>query len=397
MSDIRSGRPVAPGQLIPQDDWDRAPWNRWTFQNVRQFVPTTEVWRGDGPIRELGRNHRDLSIVKFTDSDSTKTGLQHWIDSSYTDGLLVTHRGEVVFEQYHNNMNERSLHLSQSMSKSVVAAVAGILIGRGLIDASEQVTHYLPELTATAWRGARLQQVMDMTTGVKYVEDYEALDSDVAATDIACGWKRVKPGVNAPACIWDQILGLTESVREHGARFQYRSIETDVLAHCLERVTETPLAKLISRELWQPLGCEESANFTVDAAGYALACGGLSATLRDYARFGQLLLQRGKVGGRQLLPAAWIDDIHNADHSLFGDPYTLAAPNGGYRNQFWVEDVDRPGFMARGVFGQLIYVDQGQDMVVVKLSSWPEFTSVSRLKTALSAIHAIGAHLNAKI
>ncbi len=186
----------------------------------------------------------------------------------------------------------------------------------------------------------------------------------------------------------------TEHVREHGAEFQYRSIETDVLAHCLERVSETRLAELVSRELWQPLGCEESANFTVDRAGYALACGGLNATLRDYGRFGQMLLQRGKVGDTQLVPADWVDDIQNADHSLFGEPYTRAAPNGAYRNQFWIEDVDRPGFMARGVFGQIIYVDPGDDMVFVKLSSWPEFTSVPRLVTTLNAIHAIGNALN---
>ena len=101
-----------------------------------------------------------------------------------------------------------------------------------------------------------------------------------------------------------------------------------------------------------------------------------------------------KVGNTQLVPAAWIDDIQNADHALFGEPYTLAAPNGGYRNQFWVEDVDRPGYMARGVFGQLIYVAPEDDMVLVKLSSWPEFTSVPRLQTALAATHAIGRWLN---
>lgn len=394
MIDIMHGFPVAAEQRIPHDEWDRAPWNRWTFRNVRQLVPTTEVWRGDGAVRKLGRSPVDLAPIEFADADGKTTTLQAWIDSSYTDGILVMHGGEIVFEQYQNNMTDRSLHLSQSMSKSVVAAVAGILIGRGLIDPAERVTHYLPELKATAWRGARLQQVMDMTTGVKYIEDYEALDSDIAATDIASGWKRPKPGHDAPACIWDQILSLTERVREHGEKFQYRSIETDVLAHCLERVTQTRLAELVSREIWQPLGCEESACFTVDPAGYALACGGLNATLRDYARFGQMLLQRGKVGDRQLVPAEWIEDIHNADHDLFGEPYTQAAPNGGYRNQFWIEDVERPGFMARGVFGQLIYVDPGDDMVVVKLSSWPEFTSVPGLKVALNAIHAIGRFVN---
>ena len=93
-----------------------------------------------------------------------------------------------------------------------------------------------------------------MTTGVRYVEDYEALDSDIAATDIASGWKRPNPDFPAPACIWDQILTLTEKVREHGTQFQYRSIETDVLAHCLERVTQTRLAELVSRELWHHEG-----------------------------------------------------------------------------------------------------------------------------------------------
>jgi len=394
MTAFMQGFPIPQEQRVPHDHWDRAPWNRWTFQHVSEIVPTTEVWRGNGPVWPLERNSQELGGIEFDETDGRKSTLQQWIDDSYTDGILVLHRGAVVLEQYHNGMNERTLHLSQSMAKSVVATVAGILIGRGVIDPAQQVSHYLPELQSTAWQGATLQQVMDMTTGVRYVEDYEALDSDIAITDIACGWKRPKTDFPTPACIWDQILTLTEQVREHGEKFQYRSIETDVLAHCLERVTETRLAKLVSRELWQPLGCEESASFTVDPAGYALACGGLNATLRDYARFGQLLLQKGKLGDTQLVPAEWIADIHNADHSLFEDPYTKTAPNGAYRNQFWIEDVDRPGFMARGVFGQLIYVDPADDLVVVKLSSWPEFTSVPRLITALNAIHAIGDFVN---
>jgi len=398
MTDSLQGIPTPRQRCVPHEDWDRAPWNRWTFQHVREFVPTTEVWRGNGPVWTLERKLQDLGSIEFGDDDGQKTTLQQWIDSSYTDGLLVLHHAAIVFEQYHNAMDERTLHLSQSIAKSVVGVVAGILIGRGLIDPTEQVTHYLPELVTTAWQGATLQQVMDMTTGVRYVEDYEALESDIAVTDIASGWKHPKPDFHTPSCIWDQILTLSEQQGDHGEKFHYRSIESDVLAHCLERVTGTRLAELVSRELWQPLGCEESACFTVDPAGYALACGGLNATLRDYARFGQLLLQKGKLGGNpgntQLVPADWIADIHNADHGLFGEPYTQAAPNGGYRNQFWVEDVDRPGFMARGVFGQLIYVDPADDLVVVKLSSWPEFTSTPRLLTALNAIHAIGEFVN---
>ena len=394
MAEIMQGFPVPAAHRVPRNAWDRAPWNRWSFQNVRQILPTTEVWRGNGKVREFSHQEKSLAGIEFMADDSKASTVQDWIDDSYTDGILVLHRGVIVFEQYHNGMSERSLHLSQSMAKSIVGSVAGILIGRGLIDPAEQISTYLPELEQTAWQGATLQQVMDMTTGVRYVEDYEALDSDIAVTDIASGWKLPAPGVNALGCIWDQILTLTEATRQHGAQFQYRSIETDVLAHCLERVTQTRLAELVSREIWQPLGCEESACFTVDAAGYALADGGFNATLRDYARFGQMLLDDGQVDGLSIVPKQWIDDIHNADHNLFGEPYTQAVSNGGYRNQFWIEDVDQPAFMARGVFGQLIYVDPAHDMVLVKLSSWPEFTSVPRLRTALNAIHAIAAFLN---
>ncbi len=393
MTEIMQGFPVLAAQRIPRQDWDRAPWNRWTFQNVRQILPTTEVWRGDGEVNQLTRRPTELANIEFVTSDGDPQTLQKWIDSSYTDGIAVLHQGSIVLEQYHNGMSERTLHLSQSMAKSIVGSVAGILIGRGELDTARQVTAYLPELEQTAWKGATLRQVLDMTTGVSYVEDYEAFDSDIALTDIASGWKLPVPGVDAPACMWDQILGLTEATRAHGELFQYRSIETDVLAHCLEQVTQTRLAELVSREIWQPLGCEESACFTVDSIGYAQADGGFNATLRDYARFGQMLLDDGQVNGKSIVPKQWIDDIYNADHSLFGEPYTQAAPNGGYRNQFWVEDVSKKGFMARGVFGQLIYIDPEHQMVVVKLSSWPEFTSVSRLVTALNAIHAIADEL----
>ncbi len=393
MTEIMQGFPVLAAQRIPRQDWDRAPWNRWTFQNVRQILPTTEVWRGDGEVNQLTRRPTELANIEFVTSDGDPQTLQKWIDSSYTDGIAVLHQGSIVLEQYHNGMSERTLHLSQSMAKSIVGSVAGILIGRGELDTARQVTAYLPELVQTAWKGATLRQVLDMTTGVRYVEDYEAFDSDIALTDIASGWKLPVPGVNAPACMWDQILGLTEATRAHGELFQYRSIETDVLAHCLEQVTQTRLAELVSREIWRPLGCEESACFTVDSIGYAQADGGFNATLRDYARFGQMLLDDGQVNGKSIVPKQWIEDIYNADHSLFGEPYTQAAPNGGYRNQFWVEDVSKKGFMARGVFGQLIYIDPEHQMVVVKLSSWPEFTSVSRLVTALNAIHAIADEL----
>jgi len=387
------GFPVTPDTRVPRDEWDRAPWNRWSFQHIREILPTVEVWRGNGSVWQFQQNPTDLDSVTFTSHSGESTSVIDWLLQNYADGVLVIHHGEILYERYFNEMTERTLHLSQSMAKSVTSAVAGILVARGLLDPEERISTYLPELEETGWKDARLRHALDMTSGVRYVEDYEALDSDIAVTDVASGWRSPKPEIPYFRCMWDQILSLKETVREHGAAFEYRSIETDVLAHCMERVTQTRFADLISDELWQPLGAQESACFTVDPTGYPLADGGFNATLRDYARFGQMLCNGGIGNGRRIVPAQWLDDTLDADTAIFQAPYNVGATNGAYRNQFWIRDVDRRVLMARGVFGQLIYVDIDNRLTITRLASWPEFLSTERKLDDYCAIDAITKHL----
>jgi CubicO group peptidase (beta-lactamase class C family) len=378
--------PGAP--IIPRADWDRAPYNRWSFVNVRDLVPTTQVWRGAGPASVLPEAHQDIGRIRFTHDGKVWT-IAEFLDETFTDGFLVFHKGQVVAETYMNVMRAESLHLSQSVGKSVTGAVAGILIHRGLIDPAASVAHYLPELEATAYRGATVQQVLDMTTGVIFDETYTAEDSHCAWLDAACGWKE-RNADHWPETVWQLILSLRESERPHGALFQYRSIETDVLAFILQRVSGKLLAELVSEELWIPLGAGEDASFTVDPAGYALACGGFNATLRDYGRFAEMISHGGTFNGRQIVPADWIAETRNgARHALFTGDYRTVLPNGAYHNQFWIEDVDRPVLLARGVFGQLLYMDQAADFTAVKLSSWPDFTNPARMKLTLAAVRAV--------
>ena len=384
-----SGFPMSKDERIPRNLWDRAPWNRWSFQHIREILPTTEVWRGTGASWLLPEAANNLDDLEFVNQQNQSTTLLDWLIDNYADGIAVLHRGTLVYERYFNRMTQRTLHLSQSMAKSVTSAVAGILVGRGLLDPEEKITSYLPELKETAWNGASLRHTLDMVSGVRYIEDYEALDSDIAVTDVASGWRTPQQDIPTFACIWDQIISLKQTARPHGERFEYRSIETDVLAHCMERVTGTRFAELISQELWQPLGTEESACFTVDGIGYPLADGGFNATLRDYARFGQMLCNKGVANGSQIVPAEWINDTFAADSSLFNEPYTDSFKNGAYRNQFWIRDVGRRVIMALGVFGQLIYVDMDNDLVITRLASWPEFLSQERTLDDLAAIDAI--------
>ncbi len=381
----------SPPRLVPpRMDWDRPPWNRWSFQHIRELLPTVEVWKGAGHASRLPRAERDLDALAVTDSAGRPSTLLDHLDESYTDAFLVLKDGAVVYERYFNGMTPRTLHLSQSMAKSVTSAVAGILVGRGLLDPSRPVTDYLPELVRTAWNGATLQQVLDMTTGVHFSEEYTDPYSEIGQTDVASGWKPVPPGADPefrwPSHMWELILTLKRLDRPHGEAFEYRSIETDVLAFAMERVTGRRLADLVSDELWQKLGCEESACFTVDSTGYALADGGFNATLRDYGRFGQMILDKGAG----IVPADWI--AATRDGASYGEAYSTAFP-GSYRNQFWIEDAQSRNLMCRGVFGQLIHVDFDARIVTVKLSTWPEFLNHPYSVATLRAVHAIAGAL----
>lgn len=380
--------------ILPRGEWDYPPHHRWTFQHIREMTATAQVWRGPGPVLPLPTQLEDIDGIEFEAGGRRRT-VRDFLDESFTDGFLVLSRGTVIAERYMNGMKPHGQHLAMSVTKSIVATVAGILVDRGLIDLAAPVTKYLPELEATAYRGATVQQVLDMTTGVLFDESYTTPGSHMQKLDQACGWKPMtRP--DWPQTMWQLILTLTDQERPHGELFRYRSIETDVLGLVMERATGLSLAELISSELWVPMGAEEDAYMTVDHAGYALADGGFNATLRDYARFALLHLRGGKASGRQIVPSAWIEATRYGNHDLFQGVYREVLPRGAYHNQFWIEDPNRRAYMARGIFGQYIYIDPEEDFAAVKMSTWPEFVSAERSIEALAAFHAIREHCKAE-
>jgi CubicO group peptidase (beta-lactamase class C family) len=196
-----------------------------------------------------------------------------------------------------------------------------------------------------------------MTAAIDFVEDYEAF----VRYDFACGWHPEVPG--APRSILEFLPTIGPAVWSHGERFHYATPNTDLLGLVAERAGGAPLAELIARELWAPLGAEQDAELTVDAAGTAAIGGGFCATLRDYARLGALVAD----GGRGIVPAAWIERLGNGDAVAWARRTVPDIGGDGYRNQWWGRD----GFtMARGIHGQLIAV--GGETVVTILSSWPD-------------------------
>lgn len=389
--------PVTKSKPVPWPslaNWDKPPGNRWSFQNMSQLFPTAVVSRGSEPVCEFARRPRDLARIAVTRLDGSVGVVEDILSETYTDGFLVLHRGVIVSEQYFNGMTPETRHLAQSVSKSVVGCLTGILVGQGLIDLKIPVDHYVSELSQSGYAGAKLGQVLDMRSGVRFSEDYTDLEAEYVYLDMAAGWKE-RTRLGAPSSIRNLLLWVDQE-RPHGGDIQYRSIETEVLAWVCEAVTGKPLHELISEEIWSRIGAERDSYFTVDGEGTCLADGGFNATLRDYARFGQMCLNKGLFNGQQIIPDNWIKQCRQGDTDAFANHHKIQRdwyPNPTYSRQWWVLDNQTGVHCARGVFGQLIHIDPVHDLVAVKLSTWPDFLNADYAVNTYRAIESIAAHL----
>ncbi|WP_421590574.1 serine hydrolase domain-containing protein [Shinella sp. M27] len=388
---------TASANVRPKDltlsNWDRPPFNRWSFQHVRDIVPTAPVARG--LPQALLHTSQDFDLARFTfaDSGGTQITAQSLLDRSYTDGFLVLHGGKIVCEHYHNGMQSHTLHLTQSVSKSVVAALAGILDARGDFPLERSVAAYVPQFSGSAYHDVTMRHLLDMTSGVHFPEDIADPETGFGLMDIAVGWKPAPATNTSPRSVRALIASMGQIVRPHGLQFEYRSMETEVLGYCIEAATGAKLPTLVSELIWQPMGAECDASFGIDAEGFAIADGGLSASLRDLGRFGLIYAQNGYANGRQIVPEAWVRETRIGDPSLFTTAQKASRPNGAYRNKFWIEDVEKSAIMALGIFGQIVYIDHARDFVGVKLSSWATALDVPMRKDVQNLMGAMASSL----
>jgi CubicO group peptidase (beta-lactamase class C family) len=386
---VMVGFPPPVDKCATHHNWQQPPFNRWSFQNVRSVIPTRVVARSRASSSALAEAAEALDGLAFAESDGRRMTIADMLEETYTDGFILLHRGRIVFERYMNGMTPATLHLSQSVSKSLVGVLIGITNAAGAIDLDATLSRYVPELSRSGYGDATIAQVLDMRSGVRFVENYSDPNSDAALLDRACNWKPSE--LTDPNGIYELILRLKKE-RPHGGHFSYRSVETDVLAWVLERATSVGLAELMSDRLWQPMGAERDASFTVDRVGTCLADGGLNACLRDYARFGQMMLDEGSIGGHQIVPASWVAACRTGDVSAFKPLYGArfaAFPNACYSRQFWVLDRSLGLHAAFGVFGQMIYLNPVTQSVAVKLSSWPDFINDPMRMMTLRGIDAM--------
>lgn len=366
------GFPPAPDRLIRFADpaASQFPKLRWTLNHYREMAPTRTVRRAPAP-HALPRAEREAALdgLKFRTMAGEETDWAAGFAAIHTDGLLVLHRGRIVYERYFGVCRPEQPHILMSVTKSFVGLLAQWLVHEGALDETAPVTRYLPEMAGTAYDDARVRDVMDMRIGVRYSENYADPAAEVWDYGRAAGAMPKPEGYRGPRSI-DAFL--RELVKEgpHGEGFAYKTVNTEVLGWIVKRVAGKPLAALVSERIWSRIGTEEDAYFTIDESGAEMGGGGLNATLRDIARMGEMMRCDGRWNGAEIVPKAVIDDIRfNGSPEAFHAAGYVTLPGWSYRNMWWVSNNPHGAYMARGIYGQNIFIDPMAEMVVARLGS----------------------------
>ena len=373
----------------------RFPALRWSVSNFRQLMPTVNVSRGLKAPAPLKRALRDeIDAVRFTPLGAAKP--LTWAESlavNYTDGIVVLHRGRIVYERYFGVLKEDGHHGAMSVTKSFIGVLGATLVAGGKLDANKRVSEYVPELAPSAFGDATVRQVLDMTTAIKFSEDYNDPGAEVWAHAQA-GNPLPKPKDYTGPRSYYEFLQSVKKQGEHGEAFGYKTANTDALGWLIARVMGRSVAELLSERIWRRIGAEQDAYFTVDSIGTPFAGGGLNTGLRDLARFGEMVRNGGNFNGRQIVAKAAIDDIrHGGDRAAFAKAGYRLLEGWSYRNMWWVTHNEHGAFTARGVHGQALYIDPKAEMVIARYASHPVAGNAANDPTSLPAYHALAEHL----
>lgn len=392
------GFPPSADKLITQPDanYFSFPKLRWSVCHLREFLPTEEVSRGIAAPVPLNYALDEEAIDALTFMPIGSDEAMTWKESlaaNYTDGMLILHKGDIVYERYSGCLSETGKHAAMSMTKSMTGLLAEILVAEGELDDTALVSSIVPELADSAFGNATVRQVMDMTTGLKYSEDYADPNADIWVYSAAASPLPKPEGYEGPNGYFE-YLQTVQPLGSHGDAFHYMTINTDALGWIVSRVSGKAVSELLSERIWSRMGAEQDAYMTVDGLGVPFAGGGLTAGLRDLGRIGLMMLNNGRINGERLVPRKAIRSIRKGgSKEAFAKAGYTTLEGGSYRGMWWLLHNDNKAYAARGVHGQTIYIDPTADMVIVRFSSFPVAKNAMIDPTSLPAYQAVADYL----
>lgn len=396
------GFPTPKEKLLSANDGSffTFPGLRYSVNHMREFYPTKLVAASQGKHQDFKvKLDKKIDEIKFVPwGENEPITWKESLDRNYVDGIIVLHKGKIVYEAYPAGLTPDGTHAAMSVSKSFAGTVAAILIDEGLIDSTKLVTDYIPELKGSGFEGATVGQVLDMTTAIQYSENYNDPNAEI--------WKYSASGnifrpvdYKGPQNYYEYLQTVKKIPGQaHGEKFGYKTINTELMGWIVSRVTGKSLADLVSEKIWQPVGARFDAYYQLGTDGIAFAGGGFNLNLRDMAQFGEVLRNNGKAFGKQVLPKRAVANVsRGGDPAKFerGGEYPLLK-GWSYHNMWWITNNAHGAYMARGVHGQAIYVDPTAQMVIVRFASNPLSSNKFIDPVSIPAYEALAEYLMKK-
>jgi CubicO group peptidase (beta-lactamase class C family) len=328
------------------------------FINMNRIFPSTPVHKANSPHIF---QKKSFNLPEYYEMDGQEYNLAEALEYFKTDGLIVLHGGVLAYENYWQGNSKDQPHISWSVAKSFLSALIGIAYHEGLIeDLKDPITKYLADFNGTGYENVPIKDILQMSSGIIFNEDYADYNSDI---------NKFARALAQGTSMRDFAKNLKNG-KKPGTFNHYVSIDTQMLAMLLEEVSSQSVAKNLEEKIWSKIGMEHDAYYMVDDTGTAWALGGLNATLRDYVKFGQLYLNGGRWNDEQVVPEEWV----HASHSL-NEPHLQPGENQnssstwGYGYQWWIPGFPSSDYLAAGIYNQYIYIDPITKVVIAKTSS----------------------------
>ena len=332
------------------------------YENLNRFykfIDSSTLSPSPNPLNF--ESSKAISLPVSFNFNNAEIETENFLQQTDTSALLILQNGEIQFEKYWLTGGENVQWLSMSVAKSFISALVGIAIRDGHIkNIEEPISDYVPELNNSPYSNVRIKDVLQMSSGASWNEDYSDPESDINR------WAKIF----ALGGSFDEFIQTLSADFESGTRNHYNSMDTQALGMLVNRATGKSITNYMTEMLWHPMGASNEGYWLLDSEGMEMAFAGLNVTARDYAKFGELYRLGGELNGQQIVPRSWVKDSITPDgvHLTPGDNPLSDYPL-GYGYQWWIPEGDKGEFMAIGVYNQMIYVAPELSMVIVKLSA----------------------------
>lgn len=310
--------------------------------------------------------------------DGKMLSVDQYMDDQRTAGIVILQDGKIRLEEYRMDFGKDDRWTSFSVAKSLVSTMVGAAIKDGFIKSiDDPLTDYIPELKGSGYDGVTVEQLLTMTSGVQWNEDYADPKSDVAL------FNNTKPvdGVD-PVIVYMKTL---KNEAAPGTRWQYNTGETNLIGVLVAKATGKTISEYLSEKVWTPYGMSQDGEWLLNEGGKEIGGCCISATVRDYALFGQLAMNGGMIGGKSIVPDGWFSKAGTKQADI-------GIPGRGYGYQWWT--FDDGSFAGQGIFGQGIFIDPARKLVIASNGNWPSATPDEQKDQRIAFFNAVKSYLD---